>query len=309
MADVGFLDALFPPANPRQLVADLVAAQASACGIYVLRRDAGGINLGIGGWTAAHVEALLEDGFGILPIMVPGSSPLDTDPGTAMATAEALGCPVGPMSIDLEKFSTPNAGWVEGCIAELRANGWRALRYGDVSLLASYPPGDGDWISHGYIPVSSGALFPRPELPVEPGVVGDQYAVQVTHAGQTLLGAEYDGSVFSSDVFTGEGDHSMNAGLATGLANVAIKAVYGRGPTTQELVDFAGSINGDGSNYGDLVQGLYGNLGNPDVSRLQNTKLADEVAALQAGQPPAPPVPGHTHSITTSGTTGGAIPS
>jgi hypothetical protein len=290
-----FLDALNPPA-PAQLVADLAAVGATACGYYVLRRTASGGELGIGTWSSAHVTALRQAGIGLLAIIVPGDNPLPSDPLVAMDIATALGAPAGAIAIDLENFSTPSAGWVSGAIDAFRAGGWKALRYGDVALLDQYPVGDGDWVSHGYIPVRDGDWSPIPALPNVPGLVGDQYCVNVT-----INHSSYDASVFDPSVFIAdqEADMPFTQGFKVGMANVAIKAVYGRGPTPQELTDTANAINDDGSNYGDLVQGLYNNLGNADVARLQSSKLADEVDVLKAATPPTPSdtVPPHTHPV------------
>lgn len=202
-----FLDALNPPA-PDQLVADLRSVGATAVGFYVLRRDGSGGDLGIGTWTPAHIARVRAEGdIGLVAIVVPGNRPLDTDPQTAMASAVQLGAPADvAMSIDLEQFSEPNAGWVGGAIAEFRRAGHRTLRYGDVALLAQYPAGDGDWVSHGYIPVRDGVLEPVPALPNVPGVVGDQYAVHVSINGHT-----YDASVFAAGVLT-RGDDWMSSG-------------------------------------------------------------------------------------------------
>ena len=183
------LDILDPPA-PDQLVADLRATGAGACGLYVLRRFGGGGDAGIGTWTPAHVAALRADGIALLPIIVPGNNPLPSDVATALDVARALGVPVGAMDLDLEQFSLPPVAWVAAAIAELRAAGWRALRYGDEAVLAGYPPGDGDWVSHasGLI-VRAGVLLPVPAIP--PGYIAWQYAVEVN-----VNGRFYDASVF-----------------------------------------------------------------------------------------------------------------
>jgi len=225
MSDEGlFLDAL-NPSSPDQLVNDLRQVGASAVGLYVLRRDASGNLLGNGDWTPGHVQAVLAAGFHVLPIVVPGSRPQDSDPQSAIDTALAFGCPVGPIVVDLETFSFPSAGWVGGFIQTVRAQGWKALRYGDVTALAGYPVGDGDWISHGYIPVRSDQLFPVPALPQVAGVVGDQYTV-----GVILNGTSYDGSVFDLNIFGGVDDMALTPEQDQRLADVLYMLLYGAAP-------------------------------------------------------------------------------
>lgn len=115
----------------------------------------------------------------------------------------------------------------------------------------------------------------------------------------------YDESIIYDPSWVGKGEQDMplTQGLKIGLAHVTFYALYGRGPSEQELFDLANTIADDGSNFGDLVQGLTANLGNPDVVRLQATTLASEVDALKAA-PPAAAVPPHTHPVTVSGTSG-----
>lgn len=77
----------------------------------------------------------------------------------------------------------------------------------------------------------------------------------------------------------------LTEGLKIGLAHVAIKAIYQRQPTEQELFDFANTLNADGSNYNDLVQNLADALGNPDLVRIASETMASEIDALR--KPPS----------------------
>lgn len=238
MTDVLVLDALNPP-DPDSLVSDLKSVGAVAVGIYVLRRDASGGLLSNGDWTADHVAKCLANNIGVFGIIVPGNNPLDTDPQTAMATAvNVFHLPVGVLTIDLETFSEPNPAWVQGCITELSNNKWFVVEYGDITLLHTYPVANGDWVSHGFIPVRENQLFPVPALPVVDGLIGDQYTV-----GVVINGHSYDGSVFDSSVvnrmgvnvdmaLTAQQDQAL-ARILTGFADGVQSATYdGQTPMT-----------------------------------------------------------------------------
>lgn len=188
MSDAIWLDALFPP-SPDDLVRDMDEAGAEAVAIYVLRRDALGGVLSGGGWTVAHVERVQAAGKYVVPIVVPGNRPPETDWNDALDHAHAFGVPTSFIVLDLETFSFPPVAWVRGFIDHAHAAGWKVLRYGDTAALAGYPPADGDWISHGAgILVRSGSYRPAPKLP--DGLAADQYAV-----GAFISNHAYDVSV------------------------------------------------------------------------------------------------------------------
>lgn len=186
-------DTLWPPA-PDQLVADCRALGAAGCWVYAARRNAAGADIGIGGWTPAHVVELHAAGLVAPAIIVPGSSWGDVGP--MLDAADALGCDP-PTAFDLEAYSLPSWAWLQSAIAATRARGRRPLRYGDEAVLAGYPPADGDWWSHGAIPVRAGSWKPVPALP--DGLVADQYAVEVL-----INGHSYDVSVADPGVFGGQ---------------------------------------------------------------------------------------------------------
>jgi len=203
------LDALSPPA-PRQLLADVQQEGAVACALYVWRRRPEGEKMGNGTWTHAHVPALRDAGLHVLPIVVPGNRPPDSDFQDAADAATAFGCPVGPIVLNLERpDSAPPRRWVQGCIDHLRSLGWKVIRYGDVPVLADYPTADGDWVSHGFIPVTRDRMRPVPELPS--GVVGDQYSIEVG-----VNGSRYDASVVSPALFTGAGSAAARLASSEG---------------------------------------------------------------------------------------------
>lgn len=193
MAEWLMLDALNPP-NPAALVNDCRSVGAKAVALYVFRRNANGGMLSAGTWTAAHVQACNDAGIATLPIIVPGSRPTSADISTAIAIARQYGVRLVAMVADIETNSFPVSAWVSLFGLTVRAAGAKALRYGDVGPLASYPVLDGDWISHGKIAVRDGVISPVPRLPA--GVVADQYAVRCI-----VNGHEYDASVIDSSVF------------------------------------------------------------------------------------------------------------
>lgn len=192
MADELMLDALNPP-SPSELVGDLARTGATAYAFYVLRRNASGGMMDNGSVTPEHIRAVLNTGRRVLPIVVPGSAPASSDPALAIQRATAMGVPVGPIVVDLEQFSLPPAAFVVHMIAVCASQGWKLIRYGDVSVLTSYVSAAGDWVSHGFIPVRAGAIFPMPALPK--GCVADQYAVACN-----LGDATYDASVHDPDL-------------------------------------------------------------------------------------------------------------
>lgn len=82
--------------------------------------------------------------------------------------------------------------------------------------------------------------------------------------------------------FSLEGVEMLSQGFKTGLAHAILYAVLLEDPTPQALADFANTINSDGSNLADLVQGFVGLRSNADVVRLLPETLADQVAELRA---------------------------
>jgi hypothetical protein len=184
------LDALYPP-SPAQLVADCRAAGAAGCWVYAARFGVSGGDLGIGGWTPAHVAALHEDGKLAPAIIVPGDAPRAVQP--MLDVADALGCDPAT-AFDIENFSFASPLWIGAAIDITRQRGRRPVRYGDTAVLGRYPTADGDWISHGFIPVEAGSDVPVPPLPA--GLVADQYAVEVV-----VNGTAYDVSVADPEFF------------------------------------------------------------------------------------------------------------
>src|SRR5215831_500205 len=189
MANELMLDALNPP-NATALLRDMRQVGAQAVAFYVFRRTADGVRIGTGTWSPSHIVTVQSDGRRTLPIFVTGNVPQIGDVQACIELSVAMGSSARALVFDIETNSLPEPAWLANAIAIVRAAKWKAIRYGDVSVLAQYPIGDGDWISHGRIVVRANQLFPIPALP--DGVVGDQYTVDVQ-----LNGSEYDGSIVS----------------------------------------------------------------------------------------------------------------
>lgn len=263
--EVLVLDELFPP-SPGQLVDDMRAAGATAVLFYVLRRDSAGNLISLGGVTAAHVAAARAAGFGTAGIVVPGNHPAASDPDAALAKARAFGIPQTALIADLEQFSFPDPAWVAHFGDVVRRAGWLALRYGDVVPLRSYPTLDGDWVSHGAgILVRAGTYRPAPAVPAIPGIVADQYAVQVVIGGHG-----YDVSVAKAELF---GDRSGPVEQYTGGASVgATTAVIRIGGTLHTLdLTMAGDLiwtrttGGAGGQVHAGAGGAFWNMGGTGV--------------------------------------------
>ena len=108
------------------------------------------------------------------------------------------------------------------------------------------------------------------------GAVAKQYIDPPASGGHYDLSSVVD---FWPGVDTGstEDDMILNEGMKIGMAHTAFYSVYQRGPSQQEMTDFANTLNADGSNYGDLVQGLANNAAHPDIQRIAPTTLAGEI--------------------------------
>jgi hypothetical protein len=189
------LDALWPPA-PADLVRDVLEVGAAGCWLYVARWDAQGRWMGTGGCTPGHAIALRAHGLACPGIVVPGNAP----PSDLSGVQSALGWfGTDPRTaFDLEAYSFPSAAWLMTAAAAVRQLGHLALRYGDGPTLAlRYPELDGDWWSHGAIPVRAGwaPADGVPELPA--GLVADQFAVEAS-----INGHSYDVSVADAATFT-----------------------------------------------------------------------------------------------------------
>ncbi len=178
------LDALVVP-SPQELVNDCRQVGAVVVGGYWWRPWPGST------WTPEHDAALGAAGIAVLKIVVPGNAPPDPL-GILWGLNNAV------VAMDLETNSLPPPEWVSRFLyVATQINNLRPIRYGDLNVLAAYPALHGDWVSHGLIPVRAGAIEPIPELPQYPGVVADQYAVEVT-----VNGHGYDASVINLGIFS-----------------------------------------------------------------------------------------------------------
>jgi hypothetical protein len=251
------LDAAFPP-DPAGLIADITTVSADGAFLYVWGPFVNG--------SPAHVRALQAAGLHVAPIVVPGNIPSTL--GAMIGAVEAWGFQAGPVFFDFERGSDPGKPWFDAAQAFFSIHGYRAEPYGTLSVLGQYDPDDKDWVANW---LRTGILDPIPQLP--PDWEAWQFVNDIV-----INGHQYDASVVSAAIMAGQGElDNMNQGTKVGLAHVAIKSIYQREPTQQELFDFANTLNDDGSNFADLVQGLAGNTQNPDLVNIQNQALQQAV--------------------------------
>lgn len=172
--------------------------------------------------------------------------------------------------------------------------------------------GIGDWIPN-FISASGAGLYggmavhayaaPFHILAAYPGSDPKATWPSGSKAPNTPRGWQYEGSHIEfglevdsgwyDDWFAAGGNLLLTEGMKIGLAHVALKAIYQRQPTEQEMFDFANSLNADGSNYNDLVQGAANQLQNADLVRIQSETLAASLDGLkQTGLIP------HKHPLT-----------
>lgn len=99
------LDIAYPP-PPLVLVQDVRAAKARAVGVY-----AANYSVPHSVQTAGFVQAIRDEGVGVLPIVVPGNDP----PPVGVVVQRLLGwglTPADPVALDLERWSLPPLAWV-----------------------------------------------------------------------------------------------------------------------------------------------------------------------------------------------------
>jgi hypothetical protein len=205
------LDAAYPP-SPAEWVQDLDWAGAESAFYYAVGPFAR--------YTPAHLEAARAAGKRLCAIIVPGSAP--TSIHLMLAVVAALGGAGDPVVFDLETGSLPPALWLGDAISAAREAGHPPRRYGDMGVLAGYPAADGDWVSHGPGPIRAG-WSPADGVPVlRSGLLGWQFAVQVT-----INGHQYDVSVCDPSLFAG------------GLPNMRLEK---DDPIVQELQQFVADV-------------------------------------------------------------------
>ena len=281
MSDTLLLDTLDPPA-PDQLVADCRSVGAAGCWVYAARFDTGGANVGIGTWTPAHVQALHTAGLVAPAIIVPGSQPGTVQP--MLDAADALGCDP-QTAFDIETFSLPSPNWLTAAFAVTRLRSRRPLRYGDAAVLAGYPLADGDWWSHGAIPVRAGWSPADGVPPLPPGLVADQFAVQVT-----INGHDYDVSVADSAVFGGM-EEDMKAVVVIGPNGtqwVVLPSGHRFGVSSQE--DLATLVaTGQYVQGGNVSQAQLDQI--PLLSSAASSQLLNHQHSIPGGQTGLPEVP------------------
>lgn len=216
------------------------------------------------------------------------------DPHGMVAAMEAYGFLAGSVAVlDLEpaEFDLHPAAWVTAADfwqRVVRAGGYSPWGYGvDRTCAACFTNFDVIWRAiPGQCDPNTGGL--------NPAFFAGRRAVQCSVIKTAVV--EFDVSYSQIPLKV----DMLTEGMKLGLAQVAIKASYGRFAKEQEEFDFANALADDGSNFNTLCDELRVNAGNPDGVRLQNTTLADEVDVLKA----TGTVPSHTHDVTVSGTSG-----
>lgn len=188
------------------------------------------------------------------------------------------------LCLDVENAIRGDGPWVDEF---LQASG--AGLYGEAGVHSHAAPFH---ILAAYPSVTPGATW---DGQPPPGPHGWQYEGTHTEWGISVDRAFYDEWFYEVTML-------LNQGMKIGLAHVAIAAIYNREPTQTEEFDFAGTLNDDGSNYNDLVQGLAAELGNADLAPIQPAALEAQVASLKgasgtaahhhAGGPTGPVIPG-----------------
>ena len=125
------LDICPAPANPADLERDLIDLGPESVGLYV-------VNLSVPSCVVSpqYVRALVADGVGVLPIIVPGNSPpADLD---LVGALKGWGVPPAPVAIDLEDGSTPPLAWVQRKVQELTGAGYQSALYGTAFYQGMY---------------------------------------------------------------------------------------------------------------------------------------------------------------------------
>lgn len=258
------LDTLYPP-SPAQLVDDCRALGAHGCWAYVLRRDAGGADLGLGGWTPAHVDALHGDARLAPGIVVPGNLP---PAGQACVDAlRAMRCdPV--LGTDLELWSLPPTWWVDQLQGLEAGQGVRGIDYGTAATLGTYDPANRwSWLAAW---VRTGVLEPVPALP------SGRLAWQFVNDVPAPSGRLYDASVVDETLFYRE--DPMDPRVIVYLAYLTFAAV----PSAEDLAFWVGHLVGQTA-----ADGTPGSMQPFDVlaaiaASLGPTSYRSELAQLRA---------------------------
>lgn len=270
------LDTLYPPA-PDQLVADCRALGAAGCWVYVLRRDAGGADVGVGGWTGAHVDGLHAAALVAPGIVVPGSVP---PAGQACLDAlRALHCdPL--LATDLELYSLPPTWWEDQLEQLEAAAGVRGIDYGTLATLGAYDPGQPGWVAEW---IRTGVLDPVPVLPA--GRQAWQFVNDVTAPSRS----SYDASVVDAALLPG-GDPVVTQELKLALVRLAYAAfLFGRAPSSDDEAGWANQIADDLSNLEIVLAGIQAS---PEATE-DRVLYAQLREWAQSGGTPK-----HTHPIT-----------
>lgn len=86
--------------------------------------------------SGAYAQAVVAQGYGVLPIIVPGNTaPTGEDQVGAL---QAWGAPPCPTMFDIEQFSEPSPGWIDAEIGQQVAAGYFPGMYGPGADQARY---------------------------------------------------------------------------------------------------------------------------------------------------------------------------
>ena len=174
------LDICPAPADLTILEADLIHLQADAVGLYVVNLSIPSCVVGSG-----YVGTLVANGFGVLPIIVPGNTP-----PANLDLVQALrdwGVPPAPVAFDLEGGSAPPLTWVQGKVDELLAADYFPGLYGDASFQGLYGTANWRWrwlANWTYLP----------------GIAAGYQAQQWSNQGIAPSGIRYDVSDVEDDL-------------------------------------------------------------------------------------------------------------
>jgi hypothetical protein len=279
-------------AEPQNRPTAAMIPQLKAAGIrlwigYIATR--GGVNL-LSAWDQTSFDIVRQ--LGSTPVAM--CSGLD-DPVALKGLAAAWNV---SLCLDDEAAIRPDGPWVQPFLdisgAGLYGNAqYHVARSAPFHILAAYPCPPPQLCDPG-------ATW-SPNVARPPTPTGWQWAGTHTEFGLSVDRGWYD------DWFLTGGDMALSQGLKVGLAHTAISAVYNREPTQQELFDFANTLNDDGSNYNDLVQGLANQPALVQDVAGKVSDLENRVAKLEA-IPPGSGYVKHHHGVTTSGNTDAGTP-
>lgn len=278
MADL-MLDAAFPPL-PAQWLNDMDSIGAAGAFIYVWGP--------ITNYTVQHVTYARSRSKTVLPIIVPGNQP--GDPRSMIATLGSYGFTDGPVLFDFESGSLPTNQWWNDTKSVLESEGFVPDRYGNVSVLAGYSPGEtGDWVASW---IETGTIATIPQLTTGYGAL--QFANDVPINGNT-----YDVSIIDMEMFVPM-TSSERIDISRALIRLAYLSGGDREPATQDdITNWLGIMNSQGFENGVALIADSAEFSG-DESTIAKMR-ADYLAGKLGGATGTFASSTHTHSIPPTG--------